>query len=274
VKVGADNYFAIVPEWVVDLDVSDRAFRLYAVLRRHADKETDIAHPGHGSLAKRLRCSVASVKRAIQELEDAGAVIVTTRKNPSNPAHNLTNTYQVISAKPAGQTRVTGEPTPEPRVTGEPRGRVTDEPRGRVTDDLGTIVTELESEDQSHNSGSSTANLEDLGKPTDPAEPSDDDGFVDRPAPNPSDRQVYFMGRLIESDDRWSNLTYGALVGLNKTFGRPVVTEALGCVWEERQGGADTPAKPFALVRAVCQRIARDEANHDEAALDVAMAEA
>jgi hypothetical protein len=28
--------FAVVPEWVLDSDISDRAFRLYAVLARHA----------------------------------------------------------------------------------------------------------------------------------------------------------------------------------------------------------------------------------------------
>lgn len=90
-------------------------------------------------------------------------------------------------------------------------------------------------------------------------EPSDEDFLNDfLPAPNPSDRQVYLVGRLIDHDERWSAVTFGGIVGLNKTFGREVVTEALGYVHEEAQGGSPTPKSPFPLVRSICQRIASE----------------
>lgn len=78
-----DRRFAIIDEWVLDLDISDRAIRLYAVLARYADKETHKAFPSRGTLAKRLRCSSKSVDRAIQELIDAGLLSKEQRFNSS-----------------------------------------------------------------------------------------------------------------------------------------------------------------------------------------------
>jgi predicted transcriptional regulator len=69
-----ERRFAIIDEWVLDLNISDRAVRLYAVLARYADSETHKAYPSRGTLAERLRCSKASVDRAAQELVDAGAM--------------------------------------------------------------------------------------------------------------------------------------------------------------------------------------------------------
>ena len=93
--------------------------------------------------------------------------------------------------------------------------------------------------------------------PSAPTDPDDDIHlFADRPAPNPNDRQVYFIGRLIDSDHDWKNLTFGGVVSLNKQFGRPIVTEAIGRMWEEAQSGSPCPKKPFALVREVCVQIA------------------
>lgn len=78
-----DRRFAIIDEWVLDLDISDRAIRLYAVLVRYADKDTHKAFPSRGTLAKRLHCSTKSVDRAIQELIDAGLLSKEQRFNSS-----------------------------------------------------------------------------------------------------------------------------------------------------------------------------------------------
>lgn len=73
-KINISRRFAIVDEWVINLDISDRAFKLYAVLARYADNNTHKAFPSRETLAKRLRCSKASVDRAVMELVDARAI--------------------------------------------------------------------------------------------------------------------------------------------------------------------------------------------------------
>lgn len=80
--VAIDGYFAIIPEWVVYAEVSDRAFRLYAVLRRHANNRL-MSRPSRAKLAERLRTSIKSIDRALRELEAVGAV--TIRHRWSNP---------------------------------------------------------------------------------------------------------------------------------------------------------------------------------------------
>jgi hypothetical protein len=82
-SIRLERRFAIIDEWLLDLDISDRAVRLYAVLARYADSETHKAYPSRGTLAERLHCSKASVDRAAQELVDAGAMTKQQRHNSS-----------------------------------------------------------------------------------------------------------------------------------------------------------------------------------------------
>ncbi len=74
--------FAVVPEWLLDADVSDRAVRLYGILVRYADREGH-AHPSRKTIALRLRCSTPSVDRALKELVTAGALVVHRRQHPN-----------------------------------------------------------------------------------------------------------------------------------------------------------------------------------------------
>lgn len=82
-SIRLERRFAIIDEWLLDLDISDRAVRLYAVLARYADSETHKAYPSRGTLAERLRCSKASIDRAAQELVDSGAMKKKQRHNSS-----------------------------------------------------------------------------------------------------------------------------------------------------------------------------------------------
>lgn len=113
--------FSIVPEWVIDAPISDRALRLYAVLARHADNGGR-AIPGRSRLAQRLRCSVKSVDRALDDLRKAGAVVVHARYDEAGD--RTTNEYIVSRVSPG---RDTGVPTPRdtgvatPRDTGVPQ---------------------------------------------------------------------------------------------------------------------------------------------------------
>lgn len=82
-SIRIDRRFAILDEWILDAEVSDRAIRLYAVLMRYADKHTLKAFPSRGTIATRLRCSKASVDRAIEELIGIGALTKEHRYNSS-----------------------------------------------------------------------------------------------------------------------------------------------------------------------------------------------
>ena len=82
-SIRIDRRFAIIDEWLLDLPVSDRAIRLYAILARYADNETHKAYPSRATLANRLNCSLASVDRAATELVTHGAMSKRLRANSS-----------------------------------------------------------------------------------------------------------------------------------------------------------------------------------------------
>jgi len=82
-QIRTDRRFAIIDEWILDLPISDRALRLYAVLNRYADKDTHKAFPSRRTLAERLNCSPKSVDRAINELIEAGLLEKEQRWNSS-----------------------------------------------------------------------------------------------------------------------------------------------------------------------------------------------
>src|SRR5215218_11383648 len=75
-----EQHFAIVPEWVLDADISDAALRLYAVLLRYG-QTSGHRMPGRRLLASRLhKRSRDSVDRALKELVGIGAVVVQHRR--------------------------------------------------------------------------------------------------------------------------------------------------------------------------------------------------
>jgi hypothetical protein len=70
-----DGYYAVIPEWVLDADISAQAIRLYAVLRRYADHRSREAHPSRRTLATRMHLAdVKAVDRALADLKRIGAV--------------------------------------------------------------------------------------------------------------------------------------------------------------------------------------------------------
>jgi hypothetical protein len=101
-----EQRFAIVPEWVIDAQISDCAFRLYAVLLRYGQTSGQ-RMPGRALLAKRLhKASKDTVDRALKELVSIGAVVVERRRSGRQ---NLTNRYHVRSSPP-GRTNTATPP--------------------------------------------------------------------------------------------------------------------------------------------------------------------
>lgn len=94
-SVEVDRRFAIIEDWVIRADVSDRAFRLYSLLVRYADKDTHKAFPSYHLLAERLRCSKKSVQRATEEL-------VAKKMLTKKYRYNSSIVYTVVTRKPRG----------------------------------------------------------------------------------------------------------------------------------------------------------------------------
>lgn len=100
-----EDRFAIVPEWLLDADVSDAAVRLYAVLLRFG-QTSGARMPSRSTLALRMRKkSTDSVDRAMRELVDLGAVVVRHR---FDGGQRLTNQYLVRTSKPGRETEPRG----------------------------------------------------------------------------------------------------------------------------------------------------------------------
>jgi DNA-binding transcriptional regulator YhcF (GntR family) len=99
--VTADNYFAIIPEWVLYAEIGLPAKLTYAVLHRHANSD-GTCFPSRATLARLLNISVRSVDRAIDELQEIKAVKVQRRvKEDQGYTSNL---YMVITNNPNAGT--------------------------------------------------------------------------------------------------------------------------------------------------------------------------
>jgi hypothetical protein len=119
--VKSEVYFAQIPEWILDADISAQAVRLYCVLNRHANKN-HIAFPGRKSLSSRVRCSKATIDRAMKELQAIGAVEVTHRREPGSKELD-TNAYLLRVLRIGMRT---GDDTPS-RADDDTGSRVGDE---------------------------------------------------------------------------------------------------------------------------------------------------
>jgi hypothetical protein len=129
----SDIRFSIVPEWVLDAGLSDRAIRVYALIARYADNDTLQAFPARETLADRALCSVKSIDRAVRELVAAGALRKAHRRNGDSYQSNLytvrripdTLVTRVSPPSDSGVTRV---------GTGESPGGATGVPLTRTTE--------------------------------------------------------------------------------------------------------------------------------------------
>lgn len=122
--------FAIVPEWVIDAQISDCAFRLYAVLLRYGQTSGQ-RMPGRALLARRLhKASRDTVDRALKELVAVGAVVVERRRAGRQ---NLTNLHHLRTTRSDGPGGRTDAATPAGRTgAATSRGRTPAATPGRI----------------------------------------------------------------------------------------------------------------------------------------------
>jgi hypothetical protein len=232
--------------WTRELPHAEQSILL--AMADHADDEGGSVFPSVGLVAWKTGYSKRQVQRIIADLKTRGALVLV-----ATAVRYRANEYQidlgVVPVKaPFRDDRMTS--LDETGATSEASGATQ---LGHPRDD-----TALSSRTIMEPSLEPPLKSKAETSPSAPTEPTDEDQFQDRPAPNPNDRQVYFVGRLMDHDEGWKSLSFGGVVGLNKKFGRPVVTEALGRMWEEAQAGSAVPKKPFALVREVCSQIVSD----------------
>tara|TARA_R100000808_G_C2109869_1_gene124286 strand:- start:105 stop:875 length:771 start_codon:yes stop_codon:yes gene_type:complete len=112
--IQADSYYSIVPEWVLDLHIPAQAIRLYAVLCRYADKDSGECFPSIKTLAGRMHTSSSTVKRALADLRNAGAITSVPRYDKTT-GEQTSNLYTVLREKPKTiyeHPQLTDEPKP------------------------------------------------------------------------------------------------------------------------------------------------------------------
>jgi DNA-binding transcriptional MocR family regulator len=113
--IGAQVYFAVVPEWVLDLPISAQAVRVYCCLRRYADNKTGECWPSRRTLAMRSRTSITTLDRCLKELVDHGAIRMERRKGDNGDW--TSNLYTVLSM-PLGVASDLVPPRPVLAATG------------------------------------------------------------------------------------------------------------------------------------------------------------
>lgn len=126
--------YAQVPRWILRSGdrLSHTAVRLYGVIMTYADNSTRAAFPSREKLAQDVGASVATVKRAVKELEDQGAIIVTRRRNKKT-GNFYANHYVLVFENPW--------------VTDDPARKVMDDPISKLTNI--TTSTDFHVEDES-----------------------------------------------------------------------------------------------------------------------------
>lgn len=110
--INTDLPFSIVPHWVTDSEISDRALRLYSVLAKFADSKTGQAFPGRTRLSRELNCSPKSVDRAVKELQKIGAIRKVQRVKDGFYQSSLYTLMRVNPGTYKSRPRVTDDATP------------------------------------------------------------------------------------------------------------------------------------------------------------------
>lgn len=128
-SIQAQVYFAIIPEWILDADVSDKAIRLYGILNRYA-REKQKCRLRRKTLAERLKVKdLKTVDRCVSELEEIGALRVRPRfrANDKGTQQRIANEYLLMVTAPWDATQqqlpaggVGAENPPPPRGADSP----------------------------------------------------------------------------------------------------------------------------------------------------------
>jgi hypothetical protein len=134
-----DQRFSIVPEWVIDAEIPDSAFRLYTLLLRYGNS-SGCRMPSRPTLARRMRRSVDAVDRAMRHLAEAGIVRVEHRRSGQQ---FLPNRYHLRTSQPALKkgTAEGGRKSAATPAAGTPSGRTSAATTSRIS--TATLAADL-----------------------------------------------------------------------------------------------------------------------------------
>lgn len=115
-----NDYFAMMPQWILFSGISDGAVRLYAVLCTYADSKTLQCWPSRAALAADMNKKRAhTIDPYLKELEELGAIRITRRKKKDS----LENTSHLYTLLPDNPHAIEPEPDPVEVVPNSvPRG--------------------------------------------------------------------------------------------------------------------------------------------------------
>lgn len=115
------SFFAAIPTWLLDSDISDRAIRLFAKLNRYAGSD-GCCNPGRQRLAEELFTSKDSIDRAKAELIKVGALESQPVFGPKGD--QTSNDYVLHFDAPVRPRGRTVAPTPLGKGAAQKRARV------------------------------------------------------------------------------------------------------------------------------------------------------
>jgi hypothetical protein len=104
-RIDADEYFTMIPEWVLYGDISAYAVRLYGTLRRHADQR-GVCFPSRRRLAALCQMSESTLDRSMKELVQIGALRMERRQ--TDDGNYTSNRYTVVSQRGGGVSQNPG----------------------------------------------------------------------------------------------------------------------------------------------------------------------
>tara|TARA_B100001939_G_scaffold211649_1_gene182098 strand:- start:2440 stop:3159 length:720 start_codon:yes stop_codon:yes gene_type:complete len=82
--------FSMIPEWLLDIDLTPGAYMVYGTLAKYANNQTKETFISHTTIAERLGITRATVIRRMTELEQKGCIVVQRRYEDG---HQKSNNY-------------------------------------------------------------------------------------------------------------------------------------------------------------------------------------
>ena len=96
-SVEQQTKFSMIPEWLLEIGVSPRAYMVYGALAKFSNNQTKETFVSHSTLADKLSISRKTVQLAVKELEDQGCIFVERRYEDG---HQKSNNYKLLWDKP------------------------------------------------------------------------------------------------------------------------------------------------------------------------------
>tara|TARA_Y100000004_G_scaffold196392_1_gene266248 strand:- start:1354 stop:2112 length:759 start_codon:yes stop_codon:yes gene_type:complete len=96
-SVEQQTKFSMIPEWLLEIGVSPRAYMVYGALAKFSNNQTKETFVSHSTLADKLNISRKTVQLAVKELEDQGCIFVERRYEDG---HQKSNNYKLLWDKP------------------------------------------------------------------------------------------------------------------------------------------------------------------------------